>query len=76
MAAVCAACRSAHILDLDEKRWYDVTKAFEFAPRAGHTVVYCEAEDSLLFWGGGDNDAYFSDMHAVPLATITALCVH
>lgn len=63
------------MLDLDAKRWYNVSKAFTCAPRAGHTVVHDEATHSLVLWGGGDNDQYFDDIVTISLDTIRALCV-
>mmetsp|Transcript_2347 Transcript_2347/g.5727 ORF Transcript_2347/g.5727 Transcript_2347/m.5727 type:complete len:81 (+) Transcript_2347:1-243(+) len=64
--------RTAYVLDVDAARWYDVSAAFTFAPRAGHQAV-CHGAD-VVFWGGGDNDEYFHDTQTVPLKAITALC--
>eukprot|EP00038_Savillea_parva_P012680 m.206285 g.206285 ORF g.206285 m.206285 type:complete len:508 (-) comp23286_c0_seq1:153-1676(-) len=69
------ALGSAHVLDLDKQRWYDVSTLFSFAPRAGHTVVQSTEDQSLIFWGGGDNTDHFDDVNAVAVSDIVALCV-
>ena len=63
----------AHVLDLDNKKWVDVSATIGLSARAGHTAVVSDDGLSVLFFGGGDNEGtFFNEVTSVSTANIAA----
>ena len=63
----------AHVLDLDSKKWVDVSTTIAVSARAGHTAVVSGDGLAVHFFGGGDNEGtFFNDVTSIPTATIAA----
>jgi hypothetical protein len=65
------ALDDAFVLDLEGMRWVPVHTPLGSA--AGHAAVVCPVSQSLVVFGGGDNEGqHFKAVHRLPLADILA----